>query len=145
MKKFSHTIVALVLCGCLLSFGKALSGTPLDAPLSIVYPASTSVSTPFFIEHSPLNFLFSFEPFSHAVCRKPVYLFNVPTPSFNNLHYNKVLFKTTSLGADYFRINENITLRNGNTFLLIPHSFTLPVNSGLETLPAPTMTLPRAD
>lgn len=150
MKKRSHTILVLIFCGCLLSFGNAFSGTPLESPVNTFYTPSSGVNSPFFIEHSPLNFLFSFEPVNHEVCRRPALLFNTPVfdtqaPSLKDLHYNSVFFNTTSIGANYFRVNENITLRNGNTFLLIPHSFTLPVNSGLETLPAPTMTLPRAN
>lgn len=145
MKKISHIILLLALFGCFLSFEKAFSGTPAEIPLNTLYTSSNNVSSPFFIAHSPLNFLFSFEPFNHEVCRKPAFLFNASTPSFKNLYYNNVFFKTTPIGTNYFRVNENITLRNGNTFLLIPHSFTLPVNPSLETLPTPSMTLPKAD
>jgi hypothetical protein len=144
MKKTSHIILIFLLCGYFLSFGNAVSGTPLDAaPLnSSFYAPGVHVNTPFFVKHSPLNFLFSFESFDHRVCRKPVFLFYAPFPSFDNLNYSHVLFKTSALGPNYLRVNENITFRNGNTFLLIPHSFTLPVNSEPEYLPGPTMTLP---
>lgn len=145
MKRTHYTVMALVLCGCFLLCGKAFSGIPLNAPLNGVNTSSTIAVAPFFIKHSPFNFLFSFESFNHEVCRKPVYLFYEPAPSFDNLNYNSVSFRTSAIGSNYFRVNENITLRKGNTFLLIPHSFTLPVNPVLENLPAPTMTLPRPD
>ncbi|MGH2643687.1 MAG: hypothetical protein ACRDE2_07060 [Chitinophagaceae bacterium] len=144
MKKISHIVLAFALCGSLLLFGRGLFGTPLENPLNS-YTPSSGIGIPFFVKHSPLNLLFSFEGLDHPVCRKPVFLFNTSPATLNNLRYNSVFFKTTSLGPNYFRVNENITLRNGNTFLLIPHSFTLPVNPGLEPLPGPTMTLQGTD
>lgn len=94
-----------------------------------------------------MNLLFPFESFHHEVCRRPAFSILLPLPEHNlsGLQYTGVYFKSHPIGTDYIRMTENLAFRKGNTYLLLPHMLTLPVQPGLGHLPIPTMSFPRPD
>jgi hypothetical protein len=150
MKKTSLAISTVLLAGLLLLSVEMLSGTPLGIPFSkTAYPAATAypaTSSP--LLRSPLRLLFPFEAFTrHEVCRRPLYLYSARfnAPQLSDFHYNGLFFGTRPATPGYIRLDEKLTFRKGNSFLLVPQSLTLPVNPGLQPLPRPSMNIPLPD
>lgn len=143
MKRVSLTILAVVLAGCAGLFGKSFSGAPSAMPVSRTLHSPMGFISPLFVEHSPLNFIFSLEPLDHQVCRKPLLFFSGKDPLAAGYHYKGMFFQTAPIGSNYLRVNGNVVFQKGNSFLLLPNTFTLPLNSPVQQLP--TMTLPKAD
>lgn len=108
------------------------------------YPAVYAAPS---ILRSPLHMLFPFESFKHEVCRKPVFSFSIPLPSsdVSDFHFTGVLFKANAIGPHYIRLNEQLTFRKGNSYLLLPHMSTMPADPDLNRVPLPTVNLPRPD
>lgn len=154
MKKTSLAISTLLLAGLLLLSVEMLSGTPLGVPFSkTAYPAARAypaaypaASTP--LLRSPLRLLFPFEAFTHhEVCRRPLYMYSsrFSAPRLGDFEYSGLFFNTRPAAPGYIRLNEKLTFRKGNSFLLVPQSLTLPVNPGLQPLPRPSMNIPLPD
>jgi hypothetical protein len=145
MKKIPLTIWAFVLCGCLLISQDILSGISYrTAAKGAAYPAITRDFS-YSVLRSPLNLLFPFESFSHEVCRRPSTTFSLNMPNLMTYQYTGMFLKNTMTGSNYIRISENLTFKKGNSFLLVPHTLTLPVQPDLQRMPKPTMSIPRPD
>lgn len=145
MRSLYKKIWPLALCACLLLSQHFLYGRPvrdIGMPLG-AYPSAFAPS----ILRSPLNLLFPFESFKHEVCRKPVFLLSIPLPDndLSGYHFTGALFKSKAIGTHYIRLNEHLTFRNGNSYLLLPHMSTLPADPELNRVPLPTVNLPRPD
>ena len=146
MRSLYKKIWPLALCvSLLLSQHMLYGGTARD----IGYPlhAYPSVYRAPSVLRSPLNMLFPFESFKHEVCRRPVFSISLPLPATDmaDYHFTGVLYKSSAIGPRYIRLNEQLTFRKGNSYLLLPHMATLPTDPDLSRVPLPTVNLPRPD
>lgn len=147
MRSLYKKIWPLALCACLLLSQHFLYGGPVrDLHIDGKTFPSTYAFAPSLLR-SPLNLLFPFESFKHEVCRKPAFLFSLPLPQddLSGYQFTGVFFKANAIGTHYIRLNEHLTFRKGNSYLLLPHMATMPATPGLDRMTLPTVNLPRAD
>jgi hypothetical protein len=146
MKKLYVVILSVTLCGILLFGSSTLYGNTFHPTVRTGgYPAlHLTLFDHSSLWHSPLAYLFPSENFDPEICRRPA-LALTATPSLSGFHYANLSFSATPVGANYIRVNEKLTFKKGNSLLLVPQMFTVPVRPDLQRFPLPTMDLPRPD
>lgn len=94
--------------------------------------------------NSPLTLVFPYESFTHAVCRKPDFLF-WSNSSFNQYYFHRAELVVPSNPANFTRVSENILFQSGNSYLVIPQTLTLRLNNNFQPIPNPTLNLHKPD
>lgn len=144
MKKLSVVILVLLFSSSLLFGSRALYGSALHPTVRTGgYPAlHLSIFDHSSLWRSPLAYLFPSENFNPEVCKRPT-LGLTATPALSGFHYARLSFEASAVGTNYIQVNEKLTFRKGNSLLLIPQMFTVPVRPELQRFPLPTMDLPQ--
>lgn len=141
MKSLPLTFAVFLLAGCLLITTSSWSNTPFRKYSEENYPfmiGKKANATPVFF-HSFSDFI-PFYSFDHSVCRKPLISNNL-LPDFTRYKFKGFSFNTQPVGTHFIYVNGGFTYEKGNTLLLIPHSFFMPLTPNLDTK-SPSITLP---
>lgn len=130
-----------LLAGCLLISTSILSNTPFRklSEENNPFMMSKKLKTSPVLFHSFSDFI-PFYSFDHSVCRKPL-ISNTLFPDITSYKFTGFPFSTRPVGTHFIYVNGGFTYEKGNTLLLIPHSFFMPLTPNLDTK-SPSITLP---
>lgn len=140
MKKLPLTFSIILLAGCLLISTSILSNTPLKNPsekASFIFTKNLHATS----YYSPMRYFIPFYSFDQNVCRKPFTDHTLFTDFSSTYLFNGFSFNSQPLGTHFIYVNGNFTYKKGNTLLLIPHSYFLPLNTDLDSR-RPSVILP---
>lgn len=128
MKRISLIITTILLVGCLFLSTEILSKSlwnrdmpHKNTPFGITVGYHPDILNTF-------NNLFPIYSYEKAVCRKPLGIKYAPISLFSEkeYHFKGFSYQTQPIGNHYLHIQGNATYQNGNTFLLVPHSYLIP-------------------
>ncbi len=147
-----YIFATLVLAGCLFISSDILSKSltlikhePVKKDLFYKIPFSYNPNL-----LNTFNYLFPIYSFDKEVCRKPAdYGFsslhmNAPFALYESYKYKGFFFKSRPMDTHFFHIESNSIYKKGNSLLLIPHSYVIPVSPSYNS-EMPRMLIPKSD
>lgn len=134
MKRFTCIILTILLCGSLfLTTGFPSNAMPGYAPIGHA-PVHRGLSFNYHLQPNVLNTfnnLFPIYSYQKKVCRRPFtsHFFmkgNHFIPFSAHYNFQGFSYQSIQLGSHFLKVKGNSIFKNGNSLLLIPHSYIVP-------------------
>ncbi len=149
MKKLTFIFSILFLTGCLFISTDILSKS-LFRHTSIkkeqAYERSFTYNPNLL---NTFNYLFPIYSFDKEVCRKPAdfgssFLKINPPFNFGGYRFGGFLEKDHAIGTHFLDVEGNSIYKNGNSLLLVPHSFIMPTSPSFHS-EVPRIVIPKSN